>query len=82
MRKYILFAFISGLALGCATISQTKRVVHDSVVLAEDACVVLQDVDPQSQKTREICARSEELKKLIDLLLQARKRQVQDAAAE
>ena len=53
---------------GCGALQQDAKAAHDIVVLADDACVLIRDVAPNDPKGKEICAKEEELRKLIPLI--------------
>lgn len=74
------FAAATSLALlawasGCQNFNpqQTAKTVHDAVILADDACVVLRDVDPNGAKTEEICVKADEIRKLLPVFAAARR---------
>lgn len=66
---------VFGLAfVGCLPMQQQVKTVRDSVKLAEQACVILRDVAPDSKQAMEICAKEEELRPYIKLILGGRAR--------
>lgn len=90
-NKGFLFGAIAGLCAtvllavvgssqGCASLAQGKQVVHDSVILADDACVLLRDSAPDASTTEEICVRADEIKKLAPLFAAARRDAGSDAS--
>lgn len=69
------FGITLGLGVaGCANLQQDAKTAKDVVKLAEDACVVLRDVAPKNEQAIEVCAREEELRPYIKLILGARAR--------
>lgn len=53
---------------------QDIHTAHDAVVLAKDACVLLQDVTPDGGAAAQVCATADELIPYINLVLAGRAR--------
>lgn len=61
---------------------QDVKTAKDVVKLADSACVVIADVSPNGGPANEICAKEEELKPFINLILGARKKPDAGASAQ
>lgn len=71
MRNVVL-SVVWVLACGCMPVQKEVKTVHDVVQLAEDACVIIHDVAPDDPRGKEVCAKEEELKPYINLILAGR----------
>lgn len=80
MNKKLFATFATGLVtgcllgalVGCGSMQQNVKTVKATVKLAEDACVFIKEVAPDSKEGAEICAKEEELRPFIKLILGAR----------
>ncbi len=81
-RKCLVgFVFIVG-AGACLPTQQNVKTVKDAVKLAQDACVVIRDVAPDNKEAAEVCAREEELRPYIKLILGGRAHQADGGVAK
>lgn len=65
---------VSAIGIGCANMQQNIKTAKDAVKLAQDACVIIRDVAPSNKEAMEVCAREEELRPYIKLILGGRAR--------
>lgn len=84
-RMFVLGVLFGGLlgvgVLGCQNMQQNIKTAKDAVKLAQDACVIIRDLAPDNKEAMEVCAKEEELRPYIKLILGGRVRaHVQDDA--